>query len=247
MTLVLLPGMDGTGTLFAPFLAALGDEFDVRVVRYPGDQPLGYSALEAIAQRAIPDEGPYVLLGESFSGPIAVSLAAYAPERLRGLILCCSFVKNPRPSLAGLRSLVNCLPLSLVPGRLLGHLLFGKFSTAMLCAALSRSLAEVTPATLAARLEAVLSVDVSSQLLSVTAPTLYLLASDDRVVPRAASQFISQISPNTQLAQLEAPHCLLQTVPSEAAGVVKAFVHRVMQQRPSAPAAATSSQHNGNG
>jgi len=32
--LVLLPGMDGTGELFADFVEALPDAFDGRVVRY---------------------------------------------------------------------------------------------------------------------------------------------------------------------------------------------------------------------
>ena len=48
--LVLLPGMDGTGELFAPFVAALKREFKVVVVRYPTNEPLGYAELEAIAR-----------------------------------------------------------------------------------------------------------------------------------------------------------------------------------------------------
>ncbi len=40
-TLVILPGLDGTALLHAEFIAALGNSFDaVRVMRYPGDQPL---------------------------------------------------------------------------------------------------------------------------------------------------------------------------------------------------------------
>ena len=90
LTLILLPGMDGSGQLFAPLVTALGDGFNVKVVRYPVDLPLGYDGLEQIARAAIPPAGPVVLLGESFSGPIAVSLAASLGERLAGLILCCT-------------------------------------------------------------------------------------------------------------------------------------------------------------
>jgi pimeloyl-[acyl-carrier protein] methyl ester esterase len=74
MTLVLLPGMDGTGQLFAPFVVALGHEFNVKVVRYPTTEPMGYAELEALARAALPEEGPFVILGESFSGPVAVSV-----------------------------------------------------------------------------------------------------------------------------------------------------------------------------
>ncbi len=101
ITLLLLPGMDGTGDLFEPFAAALGSEFTVKVVRYPASEPLGYVELEAFARdRSFPAEGPFVILGESFSGPIAISLAASCSSRLKAVILCCSFVRNPRPLFA---------------------------------------------------------------------------------------------------------------------------------------------------
>jgi hypothetical protein len=47
VTLILLPGLDGTGTLFDAFVAALGTEFNVKVVSYPTTEPLDYSELEA--------------------------------------------------------------------------------------------------------------------------------------------------------------------------------------------------------
>ncbi len=51
-TLVLLPGMDGSGALFADFIAALGDAVAPVVVSYPPDLPLDYAALAAFSQRA---------------------------------------------------------------------------------------------------------------------------------------------------------------------------------------------------
>ena len=41
MRLVLLPGMDGTGRLFGPLLAALPPGIDGEPVAYPRDEPLG--------------------------------------------------------------------------------------------------------------------------------------------------------------------------------------------------------------
>ncbi|MGH3626194.1 MAG: hypothetical protein ACRDRL_01935, partial [Sciscionella sp.] len=70
--------MDGTGDLFAPLIDALGDNIPCSVVRYP-DESLDYAGHEAIARAALPANGPYVILGESFSGPIAVSIAASEP------------------------------------------------------------------------------------------------------------------------------------------------------------------------
>lgn len=224
ITLVLLPGMDGTGDLFVPFIDALGSEFAVKVVRYPASEPLGYSELEAVARAALPSDGPFVLLGESFSGPIAISLAASAPPGLLGLILCCTFARNPRPLFTGLRALVGVLPVTLAPVRVLSSLLLGRFSTIKLRAALAHSLAQVRPAALRARLASVLSVDVTAKLSAIKVPMLYLRASSDRVVPASASTLIVQFVPSTRIAELEAPHFLLQAAPVEAARVVRAFV-----------------------
>ena len=227
ITLVLLPGMDGTGELFGPFIAALDGEFNVKVVSYPTTAPLDYSELESFARAELPAEGPFVLLGESFSGPIAVCLAASAPHRLKGLILCCTFVRNPRPIFAGMRSLVGILPVALAPVRLLSHLLLGSFSTAPLRTALVKSLAQVSAPALRARLRSVLQVDVSAKLSAVTVPTLYLRASSDRLVPPSASALISQLAPRSRVVQLEGPHFLLQAAPALGAEAVRSFLHEV--------------------
>jgi pimeloyl-[acyl-carrier protein] methyl ester esterase len=107
MVALVLPGMDGTGQLLGRFLEALGPEVRAIVVSYPIAQALDYSQLEACARKMLPSDQPFVLSGESFSGPIAVSIAASSPNGLRGLVLCCSFVKNPRPEFGPLKSLVQ--------------------------------------------------------------------------------------------------------------------------------------------
>jgi len=90
LTLVLLPGMDGTGLLFEGFVSALGRELEVRVIAYPSTGALGYAELESHVREALPTRGEYVVLGESFSGPIAISIAAPRPAGLVGVILCAS-------------------------------------------------------------------------------------------------------------------------------------------------------------
>ena len=221
--------MDGSGLLFAPFVAALGDEFNVNVVSYPVDAPLGYEGLEQIARTAIPPEGPVILLGESFSGPIAVSLAASLGERLAGLILCCTFVRNPLPMLSGLRGWVGKLPVGRIPVSLFSCGLLGLSSAKSLRVALAASMVGVSPEVLRERMRAVLAVDVSEKLSQLHAPLLYLRATRDWVVPRAAGEWIVRLAPQTQVAEFDAPHFLLQTVPTEAGEVVSKFVRNLLQ------------------
>ena len=96
--LILMPGIEGTGDLFAPLVRALDNSLDTTVLRYPTDEPLGYSELLPRVRAALPASGPFVLLGESFSGPLAIMLAAEAPAGLRGVILSASFATNPATS-----------------------------------------------------------------------------------------------------------------------------------------------------
>ena len=90
MHLILLPGMDGTGQLFGPLLRILPPGLEAAVVAYPPDRPCGYAELLPLVEAAVPDGGEFLILGESFSGPLALLLAASRPRGLRGVILCAS-------------------------------------------------------------------------------------------------------------------------------------------------------------
>lgn len=214
--------MDGMGDLFAPFIAALGGEFEVRVVRYPGEHCGAYDKLEPIARAAIPLDRPYVLLGESFSGPLAISIAASAPGQLRGLVLCCTFARSPRPWLAPLKLVVGALPVKALPaGLLVGAPLRQHFNAA---------LKQVTAAALRARICAALTVDVCDRFTACVVPILYLRARGDRLVPCAAGNLIAQLKPETRLVEFDAPHFLLQTLPAQAAKEVADFVRLSVRQ-----------------
>ncbi len=223
-TLVLLPGLDGTGLLFASFIAALGPGIKTVVVRYPTDQALAYRELEAIARTCLPADDDFFLLGESFSGPIAISIAASRPAGLRGLVLCCSFARNPRPSLLPLRPLLPLVPVAALPLALLSHFVLGRFSSSELRQGLAESLALVSPTALRTRAQAVLSVDVSASLTGFALPLLYLCAAEDRVVPASASQTLRALVPHARIVEFPAPHFLLQVQPTEAADCVREFM-----------------------
>lgn len=225
-TLVLLPGMDGTGELFAPLVRLLEDSMTIIVVRYPTDIPLTYTELTAIVASKLP-AGPHVILGESFSGPIAVELAAARPPGLVGLILCCTFVRNPRPALAPLGGLLNLLSLRHLPMGWIGWLVAGRFSTPRLQRHLAPVIDQVTPQTLRTRLHDVLRVDATAALARVNVPTLSLVASHDRLVPPQAGQLIVATGRHVHEVVVEGPHFLLQSSTRPAAQLIQAFVHEV--------------------
>src|SRR5690349_20385434 len=92
--LILRPGLNGTGVMFRPLLAQLPPEVRAKVVAYPTSELLTYADLLPRVLAELP-AGPFVLLGESFSGPLSLMAAATCPPGLRGVILCASFVRNP--------------------------------------------------------------------------------------------------------------------------------------------------------
>lgn len=227
LTLVLLPGLDGIGDLFDPLLQSFSDQFNVQVVRYPTDLALGYEALQEFVRNALPVNEPYVLLGESFSGPIAIALAAESPPSLKGLVLCCTFARNPWPILSNARGLLPFLPIGNMPSVALGHFLLGSFSTPSLRHAISTAVGKVSSAVLRARMSEVLAVDASALVPRIRVRCIYLQALHDRLVPETAFAHIKAFLPSVEVVKIDAPHCLLQANPAAASEVISNFMREV--------------------
>ena len=226
--LVLLPGMDGTARLFHRFDAALRAQgaIDTQAIAYPA-APLDYAALEAFVRERLPQDRPFVVLAESFSGPLGAALRANPPPGMRALILCCSFVRNPRPMLAPLRHLLDLVPFGALPGFALRQALLAPYATPALQAELAAALAQVPPGVLRQRLRAVLEIrekDASRSFARGSLPVLYLRARHDRLVPPANAAQILRLAAGAQLADIAAPHMLLQAAPAAAATAVAAFL-----------------------
>jgi pimeloyl-ACP methyl ester carboxylesterase len=221
-TIVLLPGMDGSGTLFEDFIAALGSK--AVVVSYPHDTPLDYEALATFAERSLPANEPYLLLGESFSGPIAIHLASKRPPGLRALVLVCTFatLPPPRPPKT-LHGLLASLPFWKLPFELAAPHLLGENRPKALDEKLMTAVKRVTAAVWRTRMRCVLCVDVTELAQRVSVPVLYLRATQDRIVPAAASDLILRACKEMQIVEIEGHHALLQTRASECAAAIAKF------------------------
>lgn len=223
-TLVLLPGMDGTGELFDPLLTAIGESMRTIVVRYPTSEHLDYPGLANLVRSALPVDEPFVILGESFSGPVAVLIAAEAPHGLIGLILCASFVSSPRPWLRSLSGTLGLTTMLYVARRFGARPLMGRFQTKALTERLLQVLAKVAPRVLVTRARAALTVDVSSMLAAIQVPALYLQALEDSVVSRSAAATFVRLARRGRVVQVAGPHFLLQCVPQQTAAIIKEFI-----------------------
>jgi len=106
--LVLLPGLDGTGDLFKPFIEALRKDFDLKVISYPKDQKLDYPVLVELVESQLDPNQPIHILAESFSGVIALKLLERNNLKIEKLILVASFISTPKKPLL---SLIARLPI----------------------------------------------------------------------------------------------------------------------------------------
>jgi pimeloyl-[acyl-carrier protein] methyl ester esterase len=225
--LVLLPGLDGTGKLFAEFLKMLDPEFVATVIGYPKDVPAGYAELEALVRAALPADRPFVLLGESFSGPLAIRIAASPPRGLVGMVLCGTFASNPFPYLAWARPLAAYLPLKYLPRWARAPLMWGSARPSRAPRQSERAMAGVSAVVIRHRIAALLAVDESAALRKVAIPTLVLRATRDWVVSSGATERIMRGILHAQRVDIDGPHLLLQTRAAQCAAAVQSFAARI--------------------
>jgi pimeloyl-ACP methyl ester carboxylesterase len=225
--IVLLPGMDGSGTLFAPFIAELGPSLVPVVVAYPRHLAR-YTELLPVVRAALPSDTPFVVLAESFSGPLAVMAAAERPSGLRALILVATFVRAPvaRPFASPLCLVVTGPTLAAVPQWLRSRLQLSRRHDPAVAAAARGATRAVSASVLAARVRETLHADVAGELAATDAPLLYLRATRDAIVPRRCGELVREIRTDAQIVDVDGPHLVLQARPREAASAIVAFLRR---------------------
>lgn len=226
MKLLLLPGMEGSGKLFDPLLRALDSSIEPHVVGYPTNIEQSY---ENLLTRIPLPTGDFAVLGESFSGPLAIRIAAAHPERVHAVILAGSFVRNPSrmPRFAG-----PVIADWLFAPRLQRIALWLSGACRAARAQILEAMATVPPEAMVARTRTVLAVDVRRDLRRVSAPILYLRGKHDLVVTLRSFREIQAIAPTTKLIELDANHFVLQQRPAEAAHAIHAFLSQSSANRP---------------
>jgi pimeloyl-ACP methyl ester carboxylesterase len=122
-----------------------------------------------------------VILGESFSGPIAIEVAA-TNRRVVGLILASSFARHPLPQL--FVPFTRVLDMKWIPNSIVVSALLGRTGTDELKSHLMRVLMELPPKVIRARAAEVLRVDKRRRLREVKCPILQLHGRYDRLVSR---------------------------------------------------------------
>jgi pimeloyl-[acyl-carrier protein] methyl ester esterase len=223
-TLVLLPGLDGTEVFFKPLLAALPKWIKPLVVTYPTSGANHYSDLLTVVRAAVEDSKEFYVLGWSFSGPLALMLAAKERSKVTGVILCASFIRAPLPGLSWLRFAITPPVVHCVRLMRRTRLLFYNRSTDILRGDRAATLARVPSRILAIRAQAILALDARGCLRGCPRPVLYLAGSRDKVVPRRNAEEVVREFPSTKVVTIDGPHLALYTNPGAAVDAIVGFM-----------------------
>ena len=183
-------------------------------------EALSYNELAEYVAHNLPSGEPLVVIAESFSGPLALALAARRP--MAALVLCNSFVVAPR--WRTLRWFIWPVFLGLpLPRFLVRRYMLGEAADDPLVDDVVRVVASVPASVLAARLRCVLNTDETAAFARCTVPTLYIRGTEDRLVPESASRRMAAIRAMS-IAHVPGPHFLLQANPAGAWNAVSPFL-----------------------
>lgn len=223
MKFLLLPGLDGTGRLFDGFTRHAPGDASCIVANYPVDRELSYpECAEIVISEFLPD-GEFVIIAESFSGPVAVLAAASHPRGLAGLVLCNTFIYRAAWRGFGLFPwlLLFKMPLSRLS---VGIHLTGFGRAAELVGIIRTANASVLPSVRASRLRSALAVDVRPEFAALDLPIMDLRGDRDRLVLGNCAQWVKRTRPESRAVTIPGPHLLLQTEAEGCWREITAFV-----------------------
>lgn len=172
---------------------------------------------------------PFVLLAESFSTPLAIQIAAERPPNLKGPVLCAGFAASPiRGPLRWLAWLTAPVLMRIaLPEAVIRSRLIGEEAPASLVEAVRAAISSVQPQVLAARLRAVLTCDVRSDLANISVPILYLQAKNDRLLRPKCLDEMRSLKGDIRVVEVDGPHFLLQREPQKTAEIVTNFLREL--------------------
>lgn len=229
LKIILLPGFDGTGMLFQPLLPYLSSNFTAEVISFPTVGMQDYSTLLPFVQNKLPKDEGFVLLAESFSGPLAIKIATNGPKNLKGLIICASFLTSPHYIPKIFRKLISSFAFKLPHLDIfLKYFLLGLDSSPELVSLMKNSLSETASSTLTSRLRSIFDSDVTSLMSRISIPVLYISPTNDRVIPRHISESIQSFG--VKVISVPGPHCILQREPEKSAIHIKEFCGTLYNQ-----------------
>lgn len=209
-TVVLVPGLDGTGELFYRQTPLLARSYRVATYALRDDAASMETLIDDLAtvvDEAAPRDKRAIVIGESFGGALALSFALANPARVSALVVVNSFAHfSPqlrlRAAICGLRAMPwGAMQLS---RRLTAFRLHSRHTHRREIRRFIELTATATREGYIGRLQLLRQYDLRDRLQSLTAATLFLASERDHLVPSVAqARYMASRVPGAQLQVLQ--------------------------------------------
>jgi len=206
---VLVPGLDGTGRLFyrqRPLLTRSRRVATYALRDSTSDMSTLVDDLAGVIETVAPSSKRAIVIGESFGGTLAMSLALARPERVSALVVLNSFAHfTPRFRLHLAMWGLRALPWGMMP--VVRRATASRLHSAHTHDTEIREFMRVTTAATREgylnRLRALTRYDIRERLPELRMPTLFLAAELDHLVPSVKqAQFMAARVPTAQVRVL---------------------------------------------
>ncbi|WP_444897581.1 alpha/beta fold hydrolase [Microbulbifer sp. EKSA008] len=226
MKVLLLPGLDGTGTLFSGLSKALPKQWTTETIclsKLPGDSYL--TQAQSIAKSFLNEKTH--IIAESYSGRIAYELSLLAPEKILSITFIASFISSPSllskaAQLAPI-SLIDCPSLTKITLNFFG---FNGKGSDILIDSTYNALLNTNRGKLKQRLHNIASISQPSQRLEI--PAVYIRPDRDRLVSKKAVIDISAIYINLNVIDIPGGHFIAQAHPNKVARIIMNFAEGLL-------------------
>ncbi len=219
-TVLVFPGMHGSAELLEDFQRKAPNDLQVHLKELP-EFGFRYPLLADHFAPQVESAGQCWLIGESFSGPLAVLLAARC-ENVCGVVLVASFVTPPTPWFA--KFLPWSMLLRVPPSRyVVANYLLDVSVRHELVTPVRHAISTFPLPTRIGRMREVMKVDVREQLKQLRCPVCYLRPDTDWLVPKRCFDIVERTLPNVHSVEIHAPHLVLQRHPLNSWQEISAF------------------------
>ena len=226
MKLILLPGLDGTGELFQPLLDELPEYIETLVISYPNDRLLTYKELTDLVTSSLPQDEKFILVAESFSGPIAYNIAQKKPKNLVSIIFVATFLNNPRPFIS---HLLVITPFKYIynlraPKFLLKYIFLNPNVNLSLLTKLKKILNSIPSKIIIHRIKQIIT--LKKPKVQIDMSVYYILAKKDKIIPKKSLVLFKSSFNKIEVYQVNGGHLILQSFPKECGSIIVNILER---------------------
>ena len=223
------PGLHGTEALYQSLRDRLPEGIVAEFVNLPSTGKQDYQTLADHLDRELPKTtagSKRLFIAESFSGPLAIRLAAMRRGEVVGIVLAASFCEAPLNlgiALLPLRPLFMVKP----PRTALRHFLIGNDASEAEVVELQKVAQSIPSATLSKRIRTILELAEDDNPDLPDIPILILQADNDNLVPWEAQSKLEANYPQATIHWIASPHFIFQRCPEEGIQSIVEFAEGI--------------------